>query len=478
MKHIAFYLRKVYFNRKTGQIVFKRGSVEKILFFQSGELVHAKTNVPEERLGEMMLKLGKISDETYAQIDKYLEPFQPLGESLARKGLTSQRNVEDALAHQIREIALSLFSFFDAEISLLEKASFVRKDLSFKINIPNLIEDGIRRMKFHPALEQYLAMKIPYPKTRVFHYILTEEEKRILDAIKGEGSCERLLRSGHYAPEFFWKTIYLLYCLNMIDFRDREEILGEASTPGEEEPPDLRDRLQETLAFWEKIKEMNYYQLLRVGREASEEEIKRAYFQLARKFHPDRFNRSLSPDQKQKVDEVFDAITKAYRTLTSAPLRKEYDSRAPSQKAGDARDFSRQADVKFRQAKTLYNLGRYEDALILLEEAINLKKTKADYFLLLAMTETKIPAFQKRAEEHFLKAAELEPWNAEAYVGLGMLYKTEGLPTRATKCFQRALELDKNHELAKKELEALGKGKKKGGLKGLFSLDIFGSKKK
>lgn len=478
MNHIGFYLRKVHFNRKSGQIIFKRGTIEKILFFQNGQLVHAKTNVPEERLGDILLKLGKISEETYAQIERHLEPFQPLGESLAKKGITSQRNIEDAVAHQVREVALSLFSYFDGELSLQEKASLVSKEVPVQINVPNLIEDGIRRMKFDPALEEFLAKKIPYPKARVFEHILTEEEKKVLELVDAQRSSRKILEFSHYNPEFFWKTLYLLYCLNMVDFRDKEEIPVAAGKTAEEERPDLREQLDEILAFWEKIQNMNYYQILGVPKEASEDEIKKAYFLLARRFHPDRFNRALSPEVRGKIDAVFDAITKAYRTLSSKELRKDYDLRAPFPRATDGRDLAKQADIKFRQAKTLYGLGRYEDALILLEEAIHLKRNKADYFLLLAMVESKIPSFRRKAEEHFLKAAELEPWNAEAHVGLGMLYKTEGLPTRATKCFQRALELDSNHELARRELEALGKGKRKGGLKGLFSAGIFGSKKK
>jgi Tfp pilus assembly protein PilF len=59
-----------------------------------------------------------------------------------------------------------------------------------------------------------------------------------------------------------------------------------------------------------------------------------------------------------------------------------------------------------------------------------------------------------------------------------LLYKKEGLLAKATKSFQKALELDHDHDLARRELEALGKGAKKRGLKGLFSINIFGPKKK
>lgn len=479
MNHIALCLRQVYLNKLSGQIIFKRGPLQKILFFEGGDLVHAKTNVPEERLGEILFKLGKISDEAHAKIERYIEPDQTIGKSLATKGLTSQRNVEDGVAYQIREIGLSLFPYFDGEIVFQEKASLVGQDFATRINVPYLIEHGIRRMKPDPALQKYFAKRIAYPsEAGAFQHLLTEEEKEMLNKIEGEGNCETLWRRLKYNPEFFWKTLYLLYCLNMIDFRDKDEALPEMGKEEETARPDAQAQVEEVLEFREKISSMNYYQILRVSKDASEDEIKKAYFQLARKFHPDRFDRSVNDHYRTQIGEVFDAITKAYRTLSDKALKKQYDAKSPARAKEDSRDFSRNADIKFRQAKTLYTLERYEDAFALLEEAISLKRDKADYFLLLAMTEAKIPSFHKKAEEHFLKARELEPWNSEAHVGLGLLYKTEGLLTKATKSFQKALELDADHDVARRELAALGKGAKKGGLKGLFSINIFGPKRK
>jgi tetratricopeptide (TPR) repeat protein len=116
--------------------------------------------------------------------------------------------------------------------------------------------------------------------------------------------------------------------------------------------------------------------------------------------------------------------------------------------------------------------------VIFLEECIKYNKNKANYYLLAAMCEAKIPSFYKKAEQDFLKTQELEPWNAEAFVGLGILYKQEGLITKATRQFQKAVEIDAGHAIARKELGLLEKGQKKTGLKGILSMNIFGPKKK
>lgn len=486
MTHIALHLRRIYLQKLSGQLLFRRGTLNKQLIFRDGDLVSAKTNVPEERLGEILFKLGKISDETHEKLDRYIEPKRPLGQTLSQKGVTSRRNVDDGLTYQVREIALSLFAFYDAELAFQERPA--RDDeLAVRVNLPYLIEDGVRRMKPDPALREYLGKRTPAPRSKEYFHLLTEEEKQLVDNIRGGLTCDALWRSLKYNPEFFWKTIYLLYCLNVIDFENIEErpARGEPKptpTPETPEPapglPGRDEQIQEVLDFQEQLAELDYYQILGVPKSAAEEDIKKAYFKLARRFHPDRFDRSLAANIRVQVEDVFDRITKAYRTLINQEGRREYDGRMAAGGEDKPKDALARADTKFRQAKTLFGQGRYEDALSLLEEVIRLNRNKGGYYLLLAMTETRLPEYRKKAEEHFLKAIDLEPWNPEGFVGLGILYKREGLTTRATRQFQKALALDGDHETALRELNSLAKDEKKTGLKGLLSKNIFGTKKK
>jgi tetratricopeptide (TPR) repeat protein len=145
----------------------------------------------------------------------------------------------------------------------------------------------------------------------------------------------------------------------------------------------------------------------------------------------------------------------------------------------DDKDKSKNAEIRFRQGKTLMSQGRFEEAAMYLEQAVRFNDTKGDYYLLLAMAESKVDALSKKAERDFLRAIELEPWNAEGHVGLGRLYKKEGLLKRAKKEFERALEIEAGHKVARGELRDLAEGGEESkGLKGLFSKDIFGKKKK
>ena len=66
-------------------------------------------------------------------------------------------------------------------------------------------------------------------------------------------------------------------------------------------------------------KKRDYYEVLGVGRDTSEEEIKRAYRKLAVKFHPDK-----NPDDPH-AEEKFKELGEAYDVLIDADKRAAYD---------------------------------------------------------------------------------------------------------------------------------------------------------
>ena len=64
---------------------------------------------------------------------------------------------------------------------------------------------------------------------------------------------------------------------------------------------------------------IDYYKILGVDKNASEEDIKKAYRKLARKLHPD-----LNPDDKE-AHKKFQQINEANEVLSDPDKRKKYD---------------------------------------------------------------------------------------------------------------------------------------------------------
>jgi curved DNA-binding protein CbpA len=474
INHIGSHLKEIFFNSRTGRLSFKRKEIEKHFFFIKGKPFQVKTNVKSERLGEILFKLQKIQEQTFKRIEDYIQPDQPLGESLKHGGVIKEADLREALAFQIRESLLGTFSYFDGEISFQEKEVQEPPEELPGVDVPWIIDYGLRRMKYDSSIQKFFRGQKVGLKNIRYAYFLTEEEKSLLERFSTTQIIDRMAVPAHFSSENFFRCLYLFYCLDMIEVatsdtsfrKDDYEKEGKKKL----ELDELEARIEELKEIKSQLKNRNYYELLGISRVATDDEIKRAYFNLARKYHPDRFNSSLN--DYSLVNEVFNALNSGYRTLIDPGKRKFYDQQLSAAAQESPDDVGRKAEVKYRQGRTLYNQGMYEEAVIFLEEAIRLKRAKADYYLLLAMAESKLPACKKKAEEDFLRAIEMEPWNAEGYLGLGLLYLGEGLRVKARKQLQRALEIEPDHHQARMALEELEKSKKKTGLKSLFNVDL------
>ena len=66
--------------------------------------------------------------------------------------------------------------------------------------------------------------------------------------------------------------------------------------------------------------ENDYYQILGVSRDATADEIKKAYRKLAMKYHPDK-----AKGDKKQAEEKFKQISEAYAVLSNPEKKKEYD---------------------------------------------------------------------------------------------------------------------------------------------------------
>ncbi len=88
----------------------------------------------------------------------------------------------------------------------------------------------------------------------------------------------------------------------------------------------------------------SYYEILKISSKASDDDVKRAYHSLAKKFHPDR-----NPQNRRMAELRFRLISEAYAELKTQRKRLEYSQsltpKAQNDNAGHAGFFSQISEI-------------------------------------------------------------------------------------------------------------------------------------
>jgi curved DNA-binding protein CbpA len=237
----------------------------------------------------------------------------------------------------------------------------------------------------------------------------------------------------------------------------------------------------------EEMEGRDHYQALGVTDGASSAEIKKAYFRLAKLYHPDRhFDPELN-DMKNTLESLFTRITEAYNALNDEAKRKAYDfSRIKTPRKvefeEDHTDRTGTAANQFNKGLKEYKAGNFWGALEAFGWACRLDPINAKYFYYLGLSLLEMPRRRHEAEESFKKALEMEPSRVDARLALADLYRKGGLKSRALAMLREALQWDPDSAQIKEAMIAVESGGAGGEQEGEkessgFLGKLFGNKK-
>ncbi|AKU90677.1 J domain-containing protein [Vulgatibacter incomptus] len=99
------------------------------------------------------------------------------------------------------------------------------------------------------------------------------------------------------------------------------------------------------------LDELDYFQILKIGRDAPLADVKAAYYRESRSFHPDRIHHLADPGLHGRVLRIYKRITEAYSVLRDEVRRAKYlvDVSGP-QRAGKLR-YDEQSEQERKKAR-------------------------------------------------------------------------------------------------------------------------------
>jgi curved DNA-binding protein CbpA len=165
------------------------------------------------------------------------------------------------------------------------------------------------------------------------------------------------------------------------------------------------------------------YSVLGVSQNASEDEVKKAYRELARKYHPDNYQNNpladLAEEKMKEVNEAYDAITKS-RANGGYQSSGSYGGYAGAQQRQTYSSAS--SNPTFARVRNLINAGDLNTAERLLHETP--QKNGEWYFLSGSVSYRK--GWLDEAMQQYAMAVRMDPGNMEYRQAFAMMQQRGG----------------------------------------------------
>ncbi len=476
IKDIALVRILVYLNRnrKTGTLSLATPLFTKKIYFNGGDVVFASSTVEDDRLGEMLLKAGKITVEQY---DKSVEVLKASrgkrqGAILVELGYLTPKDLFWGVKYQVREIIQSMFLVEEGDYVFHEGQLPTQEVITLKNSVGNLIYAGVNRIVNWTRIRSEMphtdsVLRLSEDPLSLFQDIeLSQQDKKILSLVDGVRTIKQIADSSWMGSFEALKVLYVLWAIGMVEEAEHGKkgadqgkdqhmdegiiSLDDILTPYTTEEEILCKKIEEVYAH---LRSMTMMELLEVDENADSEALKKSYYRLTKEFHPDRHFSSDDYSIKMKLTAIFDALTSAYNTLKDEQKRGAYIAALRSRKQEEGDDAEAQAAEAHRDGIAEFKKGNYRAAIEKFLRATHMAPKNAAYLSYLSLAYSKFPEQVKEAEEALLAALKIEPFNAEFHCHLGLVYMKAGLKKRAHVSFQKALKIDPGNEKAKKGLE-------------------------
>ncbi|MDR1620076.1 MAG: DnaJ domain-containing protein [Clostridiales bacterium] len=174
---------------------------------------------------------------------------------------------------------------------------------------------------------------------------------------------------------------------------------------------------------------MNPYKVLGVSEDATQEEIRKAYRGMVKKYHPDKYAdnplKELANEKLKEINEAYEMLTKKNTASSSATSGAD---RAYGGYSGSGGAYSGPNAAEFARARNYINQNNLQAAKLILD---GLQVRNAEWYFLYGIIYLR-QGWHEKAREYLSRAYEQEPGNAEyrnAYTAInnaGSPFRTYG----------------------------------------------------
>jgi uncharacterized protein DUF4388 len=192
--------------RWTGVLTLTHAGIGKSVVVQDGRMVFASSSSRDERLGELMLRRGRITLRQLADAGKALVPGKRLGTVLVEQGALSPKDLVRSVVEHTQEIVYGAFQWTEGQYRLAEGGD-TKEAIKLNISTPDLIIEGIRRIDSWTRIDRAVGglaaryERVADYEAKLRSVSLAAEKTAILTEMSGIRTLEQICESSTL-PDF------------------------------------------------------------------------------------------------------------------------------------------------------------------------------------------------------------------------------------------------------------------------------------
>ncbi len=219
-----------------------------------------------------------------------------------------------------------------------------------------------------------------------------------------------------------------------------------------------------------RAREKDLFARLGLPKTAGPEDVKTAYHQLVRQFHPDKYGLAGLADLQPALKDLLAALNEAYSTLSDKAKRAEYLARTGAGGMASSKEDAEAARIDFQKGEACHRTRDFGKARMFFEAALR-GDPRADYYAALAATILADPKAPDRDRvKELLGEATKDPSCDRGLYLAGVVARQAGDEERSEKMFRAALKANPKNADAVREVRLLdgrrqGRADDRGGAK-------------
>lgn len=490
-------------SRLSGALRLSRAEQKIVIYFDGGDVVFAASNSKNHRLFHLLIRDEKLFPPQLKEIPNFANDLE-LKANLLKKEIFTGKQLDEFFAAQVAQILRDTLEWNEGVWNFSPLVR-IKADMHVSFDLADLLFSYARTLSNERIARRFKSLEERFGKRKELpaQINLMPQESFVFSRLDGEShSVEEIKNLSGLNEMETLKSLYVLWLGGFIARQrwnsafSREALAAilsarfelkskafdvqtakekPAEKPVEQEKPEEKPAETKTEVSLEEYLERverkaTYYEFLDVSPEASTTEVKTAYFQLAKRFHPDLFYRRVEEALHNRIQNAFTVLAHAYETLRNTDLREVYDfklrkeiadlekrgkSAAANEPQTPIQMLEEQAAESFEQGFNLLMDEEYEDAIPFLARAVHHVGGNARYRAYFGKALSANKETYRQAESEFQAALRIEPENLDYRLMLADLFIKIGLNRRAEGELKRVLEKAPNNHEARSLLDSL-----------------------